>query len=69
MLIPGQPNIIVDDSGHPRITDYGIATVFASLSLTKVYRCMRWANPQRSSEREGDIFSFAMVIVEVGCTY
>ncbi|KAF9791988.1 kinase-like domain-containing protein, partial [Thelephora terrestris] len=61
----GGPNIIVDESGRPCITEYGLDTLFSWPSRTSVPRCLRWADPRWSHQKEGDIFSFAMVLIEV----
>ena len=65
----------MDDSGQPRIADFGFAAV--TLNPDSVARSPtldqghtpRWTAPEilRGEEcsQEGDIFSFAMVMVEV----
>ena len=73
MLTLRQPNIIVDDSGRPRITGFGSIYVLPLGSPENVRRCGRWAEPNRRNIRYGlveradstDLFSFAMVMVEV----
>jgi hypothetical protein len=66
MLMSRQPNIIVDDSGRPCIMEYGLADLFLWPSRANVCCCMRWADPQMPCHENGDVFSFAMVMVEVG---
>ncbi|KAF9791269.1 kinase-like domain-containing protein [Thelephora terrestris] len=61
----GGPNIIVDDSGRPCIMEYGLADLFLWPSRANVCCCMRWADPQMPCHENGDVFSFAMVMVEV----
>jgi serine/threonine protein kinase len=69
-----QPNILVDSSGHARIADFGLATVTQNMDSTRSATChhghtARWAAPEVLNEgaytKEADIFSFAMVMIEV----
>lgn len=73
-LTPGQPNILVDDVGHARITDFGLAAVTSDLDATwspshHHDNAMRWTAPEVLNEgghsKEADIFSLAMVMIEV----
>ena len=70
-----QPNILVDATGQARITDFGLATITQNLDSI---RCAsgdqgytaRWTAPEILNEEgtyseEADVFSFAMVMVEV----
>jgi serine/threonine protein kinase len=74
ILTPHQLNILVDDSGHALITDFGLSTVARNLSsiLSSPPRrghTKRWAAPEilddGPNSKEGDIFAFAMVMIEV----
>jgi len=70
-LIYFQENILIDNSGNPRITDIGERTVFESLSLS---RCMingfgmpLWYDSpelvndeQRRPTKESDVYAYAM---------
>ena len=77
-LTPRQATILVDASGHARITDFGLAAVTQDLQLIRSGsgECgdsVRWIAPEISDGRsshskEGDVFSFAMVMIEVRCT-
>ena len=72
-----QPNILVDATSHARITDFGLATVtrdphsVRSASGDQGHNA-RWTAPeilmgQGSFSKEADIFSLAMVMIEVRC--
>ena len=73
-MIPNQPNILVDDTGHARIADFGLATVTQNLDSMQSAsgqrgHTVRWAAPEVLTDgtysKEADIFSFAMVMIEV----
>ena len=65
----------MDHSGCPRIKDFGVVSVIAA-GLTKFkpdeYRHRLWCavpeilNGAEILSRKADVFSFAMVVVEVG---
>ena len=67
MLTPRQPNILVDNSGCPRITEFGLTTTFPVSESSWICRCMRWAEPGDwiPSKKSSDVFSFVMVMVKV----
>ena len=77
VLIPRQSNILVDTTGRAWITDLGLAMVTQDLdsmwSASAIHsRSARWVAPeildnQGPYSKEGDIFSFAMVMIEVCC--
>lgn len=77
MLTSGQPNILVDATGHARIADFGLATVTQDLdsirgSSAEHNHNTRWITPEILDDRatfskEPDIFSFAGVTIEVHC--
>lgn len=67
-------NILVDQSGRARITDFSLATVdysqCSTCGVVKIYNDTRWTAPEvlertRPLTKEADVFSFAMVVVEV----
>ena len=69
-----QPNILMDDSGNARIVDFGFTTVTLNLDSVRSVQCQRgftprWTAPEVLEEgplsKEADIFSFAMVMIEV----
>ena len=79
ILTPDQSNILVDTTGHAMITDCGLAVVTQSLdSIQSVPDergdSTRWMAPEILANRgafskEADVFSFAMVMIEVCCIF
>ena len=75
VMTRAQPNILVDTSGHARITDFCLATVTQNLDSMRSAsggpgHTARWTAPEILNEgeaysREADVFSFAMVMIEV----
>jgi len=75
VLIPGQSNILVDGSDRARIADFGIAAVIQDRNsvqdvMDEYEYTARWTAPEILNEqdpysKESDIFSFAMVMIEV----
>ncbi|KAF9646896.1 kinase-like protein [Thelephora ganbajun] len=69
------PNIMVDESGNARITDFGLAVIARNphshrSTFDESGRTARWCAPEilRGGQfvgRESDVFSFGMVIIEV----
>ena len=61
----------MDATGRARVTNFGLAMVAQDLdSVIEHEHGVRWIAPEISDgqgtySREGDIFSFAMVIIEV----
>ena len=74
-LTPRQLNILVDAAGRARITDFGLAIVTRDLdslrsALGDHGHAVRWTAPEILNEqgtysKEADVFSFAMVMIEV----
>ena len=72
-----QSNILIDASGHALIADFGLALVTQDLDLIRSgsEECedsVRWLAPEILDSRgthskEGDVFSFAMIMIEVRC--
>ena len=70
-----QPNILVDTTGHAMITDCGLAMVTQNLDSIRGVPdehgdSIRWIAPEMLDNRgtfskEADVFSFAMVVIEV----
>ena len=74
-LTPAQPNILVDDSGNALIADFGLAMITQNpdsvLSISRQRgHTPQWTAPEILNDgmhsKEADIFSFAMVMIEVG---
>ena len=75
ILTPSKSSVLVDTSGHARITDFGLAMVDQNLdsirnALDERGHSARWIAPEILDDRgtyskEADVFSFAMVTVEV----
>ena len=73
VLTLGQPNVLVDADGHARITDLGLAMVTqdtARSAFGDQGHTARWTAPEILNEegtysKEADVFSFAMVVIEV----
>jgi len=75
VFTPSQQNILVDSSGRVRIADFGLAKVAQNLDsvLSASHQnghTPRWTAPEILKEevtcsKEADIFSFAMVMIEV----
>ena len=68
-----QPNIMVDAHGRPRITDFGLALNQGVPDQTNPTAggTARWTAPEILNgegrpSKKADVFSFAMVMVEVG---
>ena len=75
ILTSNQPNVLVDAAGHARITDFGLAMVTQKLDSIRngpdeYGDSARWIAPEilnglGTYSKEGDVFSFAMVTIEV----
>ena len=76
-MTPRQSNVLVDGSGRAQITDFGLAVVsqdpdLIRSGLDEYGDSVRWIAPEildgrGTYSKEGDAFSFAMVMVEVRC--
>lgn len=72
-----QANVLVDETGRARITDFAFAIVIRKrhsirTPLNKRGDTARWTAPEILNEtgsysKEADVFSFAMVMIEVHC--
>lgn len=75
LLTSTQSNIFVDAAGRAQTTDFGLAMVTRNqdsvCSATDVHdHSVRWTAPEilddcATHSKEGDVFSFAMVVIEV----
>jgi len=69
----------MDPTGRARITDFGLAAVTQDLDSVRSAsgdrgHTVRWTAPEILEEqgtysKEADVFSFAMVMIEVRCEY
>lgn len=74
LLIASKPNILVDDDGHARVSDFGLASIaygkYSSGIKSDKGRTVRWSAPEvlsgaSSASKPADMFAFGMVVVEV----
>ena len=73
--MPNQLNVLVEDPCHALIADFGLAKISRKMDPDRhtSYQnafSVRWAAPEVVSggkySEEADIYSFAMVVIEVG---
>ena len=79
ILTPSQQNILVDTTGCARITNCGLSIVTQNLDSTRRVprehgHSTRWIAPEilvnwGKFSKEADVFSFAMVMIEVRCRF
>ena len=75
VLMRRQSNVLIDDTGRARVTDFGLATVTRSPDSARNAdedHGVQWIAPeilngQGTYGKEADVFSFAMVTIEVRC--
>ena len=75
-LTPVKYNVLIGPNGRARVTDIGLASITQNLDFIRSSPddqgyTVRWTAPeilnrQGTCTQEADIFSFAMVMVEVG---
>ena len=74
VLILRQSSVVVDADGYPRIADFRFATVGSDVDFEQTTPgedagSRKWPAPEiledRVARKEADIFSFAMVMIEV----
>jgi len=68
-------NILIDKDGHARLADFGLASIIRgeysnfSPQVSSTENTTTWAAPEilggSSASKEGDVFTFAMVAIEV----
>ena len=69
VLILGQSNVVVDADGYARIADFRLATVGPGVDSEQTAETGQWPAPEilegEPTSKATDIFSFAMVMIEV----
>ena len=76
LLTPAKCNVLIGPNGRARVTDIGLASITQNLDFIRSSPddqgyTVRWVAPEILNRQgpcspEADIFSFAMVMVEVG---
>lgn len=65
----GQSNILIDDAGYAYIADFSHAAMVRDCDVNEPSIIPRWTAPEvlegGTNSKEADIFSFAMVVIEV----
>ncbi|KAF9789636.1 kinase-like domain-containing protein [Thelephora terrestris] len=68
------PNVLIDHTGHARLTDFGFTSVVRGVNSVLVTEVQgysaRWAAPEvlengDQNTREADVFAFGMIVIEV----
>ena len=74
LLTVSKPNILIDDLGHARVSDFGLASIARGEYSTSIKsdkgHSVRWSAPEVlfgaiSASKQADIYAFGMVVVEV----
>ena len=74
LMAGDQSNVLIDSSGHARLTGFGFASVVCSMDFVLATEMQeytaRWTAPEvlesgYKNTREADIFVFGMVVIEV----
>lgn len=69
-----EPNILIDDRGYARVSDFGLASIARGKYSTGVNsdkgHTVRWSAPEVlfgavPASKQADMFAFGMVVVEV----
>ena len=72
-LIPrSQENIVIDKQGRALLTGHGLDSVYSDFNFYAIHERFRWSTPEMRyiedrmwETKEGDVFAFWMVAVEV----